>query len=129
MASLGPKQSKGYFVALAALPSTQQFIWSGASGAGGSYTPGVLTAGGGTQASGASGLISTGSLLKDMGKTVVSSSHTFRKVQAVLTAGPVVGAATAALGLPFYIELVTGQNTNQGVTCTAASVAYLPGLM
>lgn len=123
MASLGPKQSKGYFVTLAALPSTQQFIWSGASGAGGSYTPGVMVAGGGNTS--VSGTIASGVLLKDMGKTVVSSSHAFRKVQLVSSGGPVVGAPTALQGLPFYIELVTAQSAQSA----AAQVAYLPGLM
>jgi hypothetical protein len=122
----GPKQTRGYFVALSALPSTQQFMSSGSGGAGGSYLPGVMTPGGNT-ASGNAGVIASGSVLKDMGKTVVSSTHTFRKVQLVVAGGPAfsTNVTAANTGAPFYIELVTGQSAQ----ATAASVAYLPGLM
>jgi hypothetical protein len=66
-----------------------------------------------------------------MGKTVVSSNRTFRKVQIVgpSLAGGVVGSATTG-GQGFescYIELATG---NQWATAAVpAKVAYMPGLI
>ena len=119
----GPKQTKGYFVTLATLSTTSQFYQVNAGGAGGSFTPGNMLS---NQGSGTFE-IPANRMLKDMGKTVVSTSHTFRKVQLLLVSGPntTAGATTAANGLPFYIELSTGQNSQ----AAAAQVAYLPGLM
>jgi hypothetical protein len=129
----GFKQTKGYFVAVGALPSTQQFIWTTrGTGSGGSYLPGSMTPGGNTPAP-STGVIAAGSLLKDMGKTVVSSTHTYRKVQRVITNGPSLTATVACDGAPFYIELDTYQSQQNGGTAVlgqgAATVAYLPGLM
>jgi len=65
-----------------------------------------------------------------MGKTVVSSNRTFRKVQLVtpsLAAGVTGSNATAGPYLSAYIELATG---NALATAAApAPVAYLPGLL
>jgi len=60
--------------------------------------------------------VAGGGLLKDMGKTVVSSSHTFRKVQLVVpnttstfgVGGPVGSVAPQADWLNVYIELGFG---------------------
>lgn len=117
---LGPKQTKGYFVTVAVLPSTIQYSAPVVAGAGGSYSVNPLVA----QSVGSAD-ISSGVLLKDMGKTVVSSNRTFRKVQRVVASGPNLTATGAASGAPFYIELSNGQNLQTGT----ASVAYLPGLM
>jgi hypothetical protein len=119
----GPKQTKGYFVTLAPLVSSMQFVNTGSSGAGGTYVPGVMTGSGGAGAQVSS--IAANSMLKDMGKTVVSSTRTFRKVQLMVPNGPSVSSQAAATGMPFYIELSTGQTSQ----ANAAQVAYLPGLM
>jgi hypothetical protein len=124
MTSVGPndqgmKQTRGFFVSIATIAPAQQFSIAAGSGAGGSYLPGAVT----TPSTWST--ISTAVLLKDMGKTVVSSTHTFRKVQALVTAGPSIVADQPLSGLPFYIKLNTGQN----LSANTASVAYLPGLM
>ena len=89
--SQGPKQTHGYFVPLGnCVPSMLQY--SGGAGAGGSFLPGVFSAASWTAAGtgGAGAVLSSissvgaGGLLKDMGKTVVSSNRTFRKVQLVV---------------------------------------------
>jgi hypothetical protein len=120
---LGPKQSKGYFVTLASLVSSVQYNAPVVAGAGGSFSVGPLTS---QSASAPSGVadIPTGQYLKDMGKTVVSSNRTFRKVQRVVAATNLTTSA-AALGAPFYIELPTSSNVNP----VGTQVAYLPGLM
>jgi hypothetical protein len=68
-----------------------------------------------------------------MGKTVVSSNRTFRKVQlmAPSLAGGVVsiGAAPASNFLVGYIELATGNQLASVAPANVAPVAYLPGLL
>jgi hypothetical protein len=124
----GFKQSRGYFVALANIPFGQQFNLTVApSGAGGSWNSGTMAA----FTTGATSTIAANSLLKDMGKTVVktpadaAAPRVYRKVQLVHGTGPSVTATTPATGMPFYIELVTGQVSQS----LAAPVAYMPGLM
>jgi hypothetical protein len=129
MTSVGPndqglKQTRGYFVLLSTLNSSIQFAIAAGSGAGGSYLPGAVTTQAGLAPSGVAA-IPSGAVLKDMGKTVVSSTHTFRKVQTMVAQGPSITATAAATGLPFYIELNTGQN----LSAVGTQVAYLPGLM
>ena len=117
----GLKQTRGYFVVLSSLSTNVQYNIAAGTGAGGSYQPGAISF---PTASGAA--IPSGSYLKDMGKTVVSSIRTYRKVQLVTTnTYPGSGAVTAATGLPFYIEL---PGSNLPVN-PATQVAYLPGLM
>lgn len=148
MASVGPisagfKQSGGYFVPLANLTDGKILAYTAGSGAGGSYLPGRFAAAGwatvGT--ANASPYTSTitgpaaGGLLRDMGKTVVSASRTFRKVQlvtnAVSTGGVGGQAGTVAPAGPDYltgyIELSSGRNGSAGTS--AAPVAYYPSLM
>jgi hypothetical protein len=116
---MGPKQTKGFFVALSSIVSTLQYSIAAGTGAGGSFVPGAVTTPYLTN-------IGAGAVLKDMGKTVVSSTRTFRKVQNTLASGPALpNVSTPLLGLPFYIELNTGQNLSSAGT----QVAYLPGLM
>jgi hypothetical protein len=65
-----------------------------------------------------------------MGKTVVSSNRTFRKVQLIVPslAGGVAGAeTTAGKYLTGYIELATGNALAS--SAAPAPVAYLPGLL
>jgi hypothetical protein len=118
------KQTNGYFVAVAPILSSVQFAVSVASsGSGGDWKVASVS-----NASAVSNqtTITTGTMLKDMGKTIVSSSHVYRKVQAVVTNGAAVVSppTTNAAGLPFYIELATGNQAQ----AAAAPVAYLPGL-
>ena len=134
--SQGPKQTNGYFVPLGNC-TDKISQYSGAGGAGGSFLPGNFSRADWTVAStGAGALLSSissigaGGLLKDMGKTVVSSNRTFRKVQLVAPslAGGVVGVdTTKGPYLTGYVELATG---NALATHAApAPVAYLPGLL
>ena len=145
MPSVGPaltgfKQTRGYFVPVGNCASSIRAYTPG-TGAGGSYLPGSFAVADWSQTgAAASPYVSTisaagaGGLLKDMGKTVVSSNRVFRKVQlvtnAVSTAGGVAGPASGAgASQPFltgYIELSTGDN---GVNVNAAAVAYMPGLL
>jgi hypothetical protein len=73
-----------------------------------------------------------GAILKDMGKTVVSSNRTFRKVQLV-SHSVVAGVAGANLAsapyLSGYIELSSGSNQAAASGAAPAPVAYLPGLL
>ena len=131
----GQKQTNGYFVPLGNCV-TRITQYNGASGAGGSFLPGAFTAADWTAAgTGAGALLSSissigqGGLLKDMGRTVVSSNRTFRKVQLVCpTATGVSGTSTT--NNPYftgYIELGTG---NAGAAyANVAPVAYMPGLI
>jgi hypothetical protein len=118
------KQTRGFFVVLSSLSTSLQYNIAAGSGAGGSYLPGAVTTQASLAPSGAAA-IPSGAVLKDMGKTVVSSTRTFRKVQTMVAQGPSIAATAAATGLPFYIELNTGQNLSSAGT----QVAYLPGLM
>ena len=129
----GQKQTNGYFVPLKnllALSTIQQY--NGASGAGGSFLPGTFTKADWAVAGGLADSISSiagGGLLKDMGKTVVSSNRTFRKVQLVTPTATGVSGTSTQNGpyLTGYIELGTG---NAGAaTANVAPVAYMPGLI
>jgi len=133
----GPKQTRGYFVPLGnCVPSMLQY--NGGSGAGGSFLPGAFSAAdwAGTGANGAGRLLSSissvgaGGLLRDMGKTVVSSNRTFRKVQLITPslAGGVTGSnVTSGPYLTAYLELNSGNALASHAA--PAPVAYLPGLI
>jgi hypothetical protein len=113
--------------------------YSGGAGAGGSFLPGNFSPASWTAAVGGAGAVlssissvGAGGLLKDMGKTVVSSSRTFRKVQLVAPslAGGVVGSeTTSGPYLTGYIELATGNAFPASPVANVAPVAYLPGLL
>jgi len=137
----GPKQTRGFFVPLGNCVD-KIYQYNGAAGSGGSFLPGNFTAadwtlvGTGTSAGGALSTISSigqGGLLKDMGKTVVSSNRTFRKVQ-LLVRLPLPNyegvAGSSRQNLPFltgYIELRGGPSDL--LESTPAPVAYLPDLL
>jgi hypothetical protein len=134
--SQGPKQSNGYFVPLGDCVS-KMLQYKDAAGAGGSFLPGNFTpAGWAASVGGAGALLSTissigqGGLLKDMGKTVVSSNRTFRKVQLVTPALNSKGAGLDTTAGPYYtgyVELSGNALANSGAA--PAPVAYLPGLL
>jgi hypothetical protein len=129
----GQKQTNGYFVPLKnllLLSTIQQY--NGASGAGGSFLPGNFTKADWAVTGSVADSISSiagGGLLRDMGKTVVSSNRTFRKVQLVTPTATGVSGTSTQNG-PFltgYIELGTG---NAGAAnANVAPVAYMPGLI
>jgi hypothetical protein len=133
--SQGPKQSNGYFVPLADCRS-KVLKYSDGAGAGGSFLPGAFSAAVWNDTDSSSRYLSSisslgaGGLLKDMGKTVVSSNRTFRKVQLVapsLAAGVVGTTGSNGPYLTGYIELATGNALASAAA--AAPVAYLPGLL
>ena len=152
----GFKQSRGYFVPLGNCVD-KIFQYTGSSGAGGSFLPGNFTAvnwvATGTTGPGAGALLSSissigqGGLLRDMGKTVVSSNRTFRKVQLItrqqslgvgVTTGGVTNGQYGATDftsqtqqpyLTGYIELSTGNAGLPPGSTAAAPVAYMPGFM
>ena len=101
------------------------------TGAGGSFLPGSFSSAATVLDSVYLSSISSlgaGGLLRDMGRTVVSSNRTFRKVQIVgpSLAGGVVGSSTSKYDTAF-IELATG---NAWATAAVpAKVAYMPGLL
>lgn len=130
--SQGPKQTRGYFVPLGRCDN-KVLQYSEGAGAGGSWLPGSFSPASwvGTDVRVSTiAAVGAGGLLRDMGKTVVSSNRTFRKVQLIAPslAGGVNGDRTTAGNyLTAYIELATG---NAVATAAApAPVAYLPGLL
>ena len=138
--SQGPKQTNGYFVPLGNCVN-KVLQYNGAAGAGGSFLPGNFsgadwadTAGAATAGKLLSSIssIGQGGLLRDMGKTVVSSNRTFRKVQLMVPGaagtGGVHGVTTTKEPyLTGYIELATGNSLL--AAAAPAPVAYLPGLL
>jgi hypothetical protein len=139
MTSVGPNsqglrnQPRGYYVPIA---DCRPFLnsYTPGSGAGGSFSVGtfvaVTNATTGTASLALSSLssIGAGGLLRDLGKTVVSSNRTFRKVQIISKTANINGDGTGAF--PFasgYIELLTGLNTSG--SANPAPVAFLPGSM
>ena len=141
--SQGPKQSNGYFVPLGDCVS-KMLQYKDAAGAGGSFLPGnfspaswAATAPGSVVPAGSAGAllssissVGQGGLLKDMGKTVVSSNRTFRKVQLVTPSLNSRGAGVDTTMGPYftgYVELSGNALANSGAA--PAPVAYLPGLL
>lgn len=143
----GTKQTRGYFVPLGNLVALSSIMtYTPGSGAGGSYLPGSFALADWNVANGAGNAapgpllssiraVGAGGLLKDMGKTVVSSNRTFRKVQLVVPNNVVgqgaVGASASTAG-PYYtgyIELQSGPSDLLAAAANAAPVAYLPALM
>ena len=133
--SQGPKQSNGYFVPLGDCRG-KILKYTGGEGAGGSFRAGAFSAAAWENSDSSSRYLSTisslgaGGLLKDMGKTVVSSNRTFRKVQLVapsLAAGVVGSRDSNGHYLTGYVELATGNALASDAA--PAPVAYLPGLL
>jgi hypothetical protein len=132
--SQGPKQTRGYFVPLGRCDN-KVLQYSGGAGAGGSFLPGNFSAAGWVSTDARVSTINAvgaGGLLRDMGKTVVSSNRTFRKVQ-LITPSPAGGVngldTTTGPYLTGYIELATGNAFTVATKTDAAPVAYLPGLL
>lgn len=144
MASIqsGYKQSKGYFVVTNATGFTA-YTYSGGGGAGGSFTPGTMTA--------VTPPVVIGSVLKDMGKTVLvgpvvngsgtdgvnavpvagQNQRVFRKVQWVFNGSAVGPLSNGVGGAPdngvFYIELPNLQAGGNSAN-VATAVSYVPAM-
>ena len=123
----GFSQSNGYFVATA---QTQLQEYTPGTGSGGSFRVGTFVAGDALNAA-------IGDVLRDMGKTVVSSGRTFRKVQFVSSiAGGVPGGVTGIFDSAHptvafrtgYIEIGSGLFGN-GAAVVRPTVQYYPSLM
>ena len=148
MSSVGPlgrgfKQSAGGFFIPLGNVADKVLQFTAAGGAGGSYAVGSFTtaawASNGTTPSKFVSTISSiasGGILRDMGKSVVSSGRVFRKVQlmtSTVSTGGVNGPAGVSTNpvvdyLTGYIELASGL-TNGGLPGTFAPVAYYPGVL
>ena len=95
------KQSHGYFLVLATITNT--YTAAAGTGAGGSWAPGAMSL---------SGVgLTAGQVLRDMGKTVVSSSQTFRKVQLVTPALSTFGVSGVAGSTAPQADWLTGYIT------------------
>ena len=148
MSSVGPlgrglKQSPGGFFIPVGNVADKVLQYTTVGGAGGSFLPGSFSAatwatGGSTPSKFTSSIstVAAGGILRDMGKTVVSSGRTFRKVQLMtntVSTGGVNGPAGVSTNpnvdyLTGYIELGSGFNAVGGGG-SFAPVAYYPGLM
>lgn len=128
----GFSQSNGYFIATGAVQLQQ---YTPGSGSGGSFRVGTFAAGTALAAA-------SGDVLRDMGKTVVSSSRVFRKVQIVSDAPTAIVGGTVPGGIAGstnatnptvafrtgYIE-IGGGLFGFGAAPTAPAVQYYPSLM
>ncbi len=116
-AKAGYNQSGGgYFYAAGNIAANKLNVYTPGSGSGGATTVGTLAPATLTQLGGLGSALSTlflaGNIVKDMGKTVVSSSRVFRKIQAVDSSDATAQAALGVAGdatnnnyASFYVEL------------------------
>jgi len=99
----------GYYMVLSTLSKANFSTYTPGTGSGGATTAGTFAtynyADGATDTS--SLVTGTGNLLKDMGKTVISSGRTFRKFQAVAAAkdGAFGVAGTGSAYVTGYLEV------------------------
>ena len=112
----------GYLMILADIaPATLQVLnpgsGSGGATAPGSFAPAVVA----DLPLNMSSFFTAGRLLKDMGKTVVSASRTFRKVQAVVNAGATSSATFGVNGSPAYATFYL-ESGNEGAGAAPARV-------
>ena len=129
------KQTGGYFIPLGNV-ADKVLSYTGSSGSGGSAAPGYFSTatwaqGGSTPARATSSIssIAAGGLLRDMGKTVVSSGRTFRKIQlmtSTVSTGGVAGSNGTSPNVDYltaYIELASGFNALPGAGAVGAGIA------
>ena len=98
----------GYLMIVSSITRSQLNIYTPGSGTGASMAPGSFTQAGPSDVPDTS-VFEVGHLLKDMGRTVVSSGRTFRKVQAVIGmasgASPTYGVGGQSPNYTsFYVE-------------------------
>jgi hypothetical protein len=135
-------QARGYFIPLGNV-ANKVLGYTPGSGAGGSYLNGSFAtaawAAFGSAASPYTSTISTigaGGVLRDLGKTVLSSGRVFRKIQLLVptvstfgVGGQAPGATANADYLTGYIELHSATQTDDFPGGTGpAQVAYYPTL-
>ena len=135
-------QARGYFIPLGHV-ANKVLGYTPGSGAGGSYLNGSFAtaawAAFGSAASPYTSTISTigaGGVLRDLGKTVLSSGRVFRKIQLLVptvstfgVGGQAPGATANADYLTGYIELHSATQTDDFPGGTGpAQVAYYPTL-
>lgn len=135
-------QARGYFIPLGNV-ANKVLAYTPGSGAGGSYLNGSFATAPwsafGSAASPYTSTISTigaGGVLRDLGKTVLSSGRVFRKVQLLVPTVSTFGVGGAAPGatanadyLTGYIELHSATQTDDFPGGTGpAQVAYYPTL-
>ena len=135
-------QARGYFIPLGNV-ADKVLAYTPGSGAGGSYLNGSFAlapwAALGSAASKYTSTISTigaGGVLRDLGKTVLSSGRVFRKIQLLVATvstfgvgGTAPGATANADYLTGYIELHSATQTDDFPGGTGpAQVAYYPTL-
>ena len=129
------KQTGGYFIPLGNV-ATAVLGYTAGSGSGGSTVPGNFAlaswAQGGTtphKATSSISAIGLGGVLRDMGKTVVSSGRTFRKIQlmtSTVSTGGVAGSNGTSPNVDYltaYIELASGFNALPGAGAVGAGIA------
>ena len=137
----GYNQSSGHYVIVADLTATQIYDVPTASGSGGATTfpaPVAETATTLQWAAGLSSVTKAGNIIKDMGKTYISSQRTFRKFQVVSNAtggaasfgvtGQVPGATTNATTgyFTFYLETSReAQDTVNGAVTRPRIARYM----
>jgi hypothetical protein len=114
-AKAGYNQSGGgYFYVAADSAATKLSVYTPGAGSGGATTVGsfaLAVPGSAVYAAGLSTLFKAGNIVKDMGKTVVSSTRVFRKIQAVDSSDATAQAALGVTGGPdnnyasYYVEV------------------------
>jgi hypothetical protein len=137
------KQSQnGYFIPIGNV-ANKVLMYTNGTGSGGSAVAGLFSTATWAQGAGAASPFTStisaagaGGILRDMGRTVVSSGRTFRKIQlmcSTVSTGGVAGPAGVTTNpnvdyLTGYIELASGFNSFGGPVANFAPVAYYPGL-
>jgi len=116
-AKAGYNQSGGgYLYVVSTIINSQLLTYTPGSASVGSFAPANLT----NMPSGVSTLFIGGRVVRDMGKTVVSSGHVFKKIQGVAseTNAPLTGGVTGPAETTtnpgyatFYVETTPNQST------------------
>jgi len=100
----------GYLLIVSTIATAQLNVYTPGPGSGGATKVGTLAAAEAADLPGSiSTFFTTGKLIKDMGRTIVSSSRTFRKVQAVVATASAADASFGVNGISpnyasFYLE-------------------------
>jgi hypothetical protein len=124
----------GYLVVVTDIAHTKLNVFTPGSGSGGATQVGTLAIATATDLPGAtSTLFLAGKIIRDMGKTLVSSGRTFRKIQAVASGNTSAIASLGVVGLAptatnvgyasFYLE--TGREGSNGATALPAVARFM----
>ena len=136
MPSVGPMSAGfkqvpagGYLTVLSTLERTNMYVAPVKTGSGGAFAVAAPVAVSALVYSSTN--VTTGSLLKDMGSVVVSSSRVFRKFKAVATAGSnALGDAPSAVTSPsadfgtFYLEVAADGGDVPAATATRLARSF-----